>query len=162
MATDAILKKHNGLVRQGVISVDKVLMLLSAISQIHSVKKLEMGGGMKITVDSKRLQVFLHKGTSCRCGLSGSFFAIEKTNPKDIGNKVYHLNLYAIDAMGEEVLMTMDHIIPSSKGGTNYLDNLQPLCYPCNILKSDTLEEIINEPVNCTGTETEINSIWSI
>lgn len=33
--------------------------------------------------------------------------------------------------------LTIDHIIPVSFGGTNDLDNLQPLCMPCNRLKSN-------------------------
>lgn len=32
---------------------------------------------------------------------------------------------------------TIDHIKPISRGGTNELDNLQPMCWKCNRKKSD-------------------------
>jgi hypothetical protein len=35
--------------------------------------------------------------------------------------------------------LTMDHIIPISKGGTNMKDNVQALCYPCNYEKGDSI-----------------------
>lgn len=38
---------------------------------------------------------------------------------------------------GKDKRLTMDHIIPLSKNGTNFLDNLQPLCFSCNAGKRD-------------------------
>lgn len=36
--------------------------------------------------------------------------------------------------------MTLDHILPKSKGGSNGQENLQPLCRPCNAAKGDSYE----------------------
>lgn len=35
-------------------------------------------------------------------------------------------------ACGSTGPLTVDHVIPLSLGGTNWIDNLQPLCMPCN------------------------------
>lgn len=39
-------------------------------------------------------------------------------------------------ACGEKKPLTVDHVVPLSKGGTNTIDNLQPLCLPCNLRKA--------------------------
>jgi len=109
--------------------------------------------GDSIKLSSMRYRTFLNKGIKCVvCGIEGKYFAKErhykvnkvKKNKKIISKKrvtndkaPYHLNLYAIDDKGEEVLMTKDHIIPKSKGGSEKLDNMQTMCTFCNCEKDN-------------------------
>lgn len=44
-----------------------------------------------------------------------------------------------------DVKLTVDHVVPVSRGGTSNIDNLQPLCKPCNIRKHDrTIDYRVN------------------
>ena len=70
--------------------------------------------------------------------MKGIFFAKEKH--RDV-KECYHLNLYAVNDKGEEVLMTKDHILPKSLGGPDHLNNMQSMCKRCNENKSNKKKE---------------------
>lgn len=42
-------------------------------------------------------------------------------------------------ACHRKIKLTVDHVIPISRGGTNDIGNLQPLCLRCNLQKSDRI-----------------------
>ena len=93
--------------------------------------------GHKISLAKKRLRVFLYKGTNCiLCKLPASFFAVEKLKGDE---HKWKLNLYAVDELNDEVLITIDHIHPKSLGGDNEMNNLQPMCFHCNVRKGNDI-----------------------
>ncbi len=97
--------------------------------------------GDLMDMTSMRYQVFKAKGVTCAgCGLTASFFAKER-DPKQTHEEghppSWHFNLYGLEKDGSEVLFTKDHIIPKSRGGHSRLENLQPMCEPCNLRKSN-------------------------
>jgi 5-methylcytosine-specific restriction endonuclease McrA len=48
-----------------------------------------------------------------------------------------HINMYHVEPNGSLMLMTKDHIVPSSKGGSDHIDNLQTMCSKCNSKKGN-------------------------
>lgn len=123
------------MIRKSIYSIEEVYNAIKDL--IFDKKSMILFDGDEISPSSQRYQLFFTKGMTCvECGLTGQFFAKEKHTNKE--NR-YHLNLYAIDKNGKEVLMTKDHIIPKSKGGKNILDNYQCMCVNCNCKKGSTL-----------------------
>jgi hypothetical protein len=87
--------------------------------------------------DHRRMSVFLQLGTSCVC-CGRQATRILKTQHANGGG--IHIDVYA-----NNMLMTIDHILPKSKGGRNNVSNYQILCEKCNITKDShevTLEEL--------------------
>lgn len=131
--------KTRSLERKATYSVEDVYDLVKDVMFLpvkdKKISQVELDGDF-IKGNSQRYQTFFTKGTKCVCcGIEGKFFAKEKYH-KD---KRYHLNLYALDANGNEILMTKDHIIPVSKGGLNDISNYQTMCEPCNVAKGNIL-----------------------
>jgi hypothetical protein len=95
-------------------------------------KRVEFDGDL-IKITSDRLFVFKQSLVCCECGIIGSFFVKERS--QNYGP--FHMNLYAIDSGGNEILMTKDHIIPKSLGGKNNLSNYRTMCVRCNLEKGN-------------------------
>lgn len=122
-----IIPTHNGLERLKTYSIFEVFKWIE-----ENPKRIywEKDG---YEINTKRAKVFHKKGIMCvNCGVEGNFFALEK----DKGGGL-HLDLYGL-IDGEEVLITIDHIIPKSKGGVNKMINFQTMCKLCNEMKADS------------------------
>jgi 5-methylcytosine-specific restriction endonuclease McrA len=90
------------------------------------------GNEYSIKTQSLRLKTFKRSQTCVCCGLQGTKFLLQRAveeNP--------HLNLFG-EKDGEDILFTMDHFVPQSKGGTNDPSNLQTMCSQCNELKGNS------------------------
>lgn len=104
--------------------------------------------GYKVKTDSLRYHTFNRSLECVKCGIKGRFLALERCLSDEGGNEGkkegqgFHLNLYGLDDMGREVLMTKDHIIPKSKGGPDRLTNMQTMCTHCNAEKGNRLETV--------------------
>ncbi len=46
-----------------------------------------------------------------------------------------------------EIKLTKDHIRPLARGGTDFIENIQPLCVECGNLKSDATIDYRQDPI---------------
>jgi len=96
-----------------------------------------------------RLQMFKNGQTSCvRCGLEGSHWHIERAVNDHV--MPFSINLYGMVGY-EEVMLTHDHVLPKSLGGSNNVVNAQCMCDPCNHKKANFLK--LNELISIAGHE---------
>lgn len=130
--------KMRNIIRKEIYSIDEVKEKIQDVlfETRRGFSKIDFDGDL-IKGNSQRYQTFFTKGCKCvTCGIEGKYFAKERL----IDQSTYHLNLYAIDKNGNEVLMTKDHILPRSKGGANSINNYQTMCQPCNMKKANKID----------------------
>lgn len=53
--------------------------------------------------------------------------------------KQYGYKCPSCNKIEPSIKLTRDHIIPLVKGGSNYIENIQPLCRSCNSSKNDSI-----------------------
>ena len=129
MNKSKIIPTHNGMKRILTISMKEVFNWIN-----NNPKRIYWERG-DYTINTKRAKIFYKKGSICvNCGVEGTFFALER----DKGGGI-HLDLYGLIDK-EEVLITIDHIVPKSKGGVNKIINYQTMCKICNESKADSDE----------------------
>lgn len=136
-----LLKDFNPtkLLRKEIYSIEEVRSKVKDVlfEKDKRLAKVDFDGDL-IKGNSQRYQTFFTKGCKCVvCGIEGKYFAKER----HLQNKSYHLNLYAVDDNGDEILMTKDHIMPRSKGGIDDISNYQTMCKLCNEAKGNKLED---------------------
>ena len=131
--------KHDNLIRKSTYSIEEVHDKVKDVlfEKDKKLAKVDFDWDL-IKGNSQRYQTFFTKGCKCAvCGIKGKYFAKEKFADQS----TYHLNLYAVDDNGEEILMTKDHILPRSKGGIDDISNYQTMCKLCNEAKGNKLED---------------------
>ncbi len=63
--------------------------------------------------------------------------------PPEVRKYVHQRDNYQCKGCGQtanETHLTIDHIIPLARGGTNDISNLQTLCFTCNQQKTDNID----------------------
>lgn len=121
--------------RKGIYSIESILSKRLPTTYRKNIESIVLIDGDMSYMCSQRYEVFDVKGTTCAsCGIEGKYFAKEQALE---GGKMWHFNLYALDSEGNEVLMTKDHIVAKSNGGTDTIENYQTMCEPCNQAKGN-------------------------
>lgn len=88
-----------------------------------------------ISKDKKHMRELIkrgsHKYRALKKGVDGSFTLIEW----ELLKKQYGHRCPICNRNEPNIKLTIDHIIPLSRGGSNYIENIQPLCQSCNVKK---------------------------
>jgi len=131
--TTLTLEEGFDLIRQG-----RAAHALAKATSTKPDDLISLAGGM-VRIWSLRLVTFLKRGTFCShegCVYAGTYFAVERNpRPEKKSNKpvhqlseTYHINLWGVTEDGSPVLMTHDHIVARSLGGSDKLENTQTMC----------------------------------
>jgi len=124
----ARMKQRKRLVHLGEFAPDEVFPY---VTEEESKRDYRVGEQVfQVRMNSDRYAVFKANRMCVACGLIGEKMVLD-INP---GDQSPHFNLYGVEN-GRPVLMTKDHILAKSRGGTDELSNYQTCCSICNNLK---------------------------
>jgi len=130
----AQMKERNKLVHIASFDIDDIF---NQITEDEKKKEFVVNGiSHTVKMNSQRYHVFKKNKFCVSCGLEGTSLLLD-INP---GDQSPHFNLYGKED-GRLVLMTKDHVVPKSKGGSDTLENYVTCCHICNNLKG-------NSPIN--------------
>lgn len=109
----------------------------------------------RIEYNRKKL-VYIKKNPKQRQEVVAIDFANGKVKKLDVEGKLivkqwrdlktkYNYMCLCCKLQESEISLTVDHIIPFSKGGLNIVDNIQPLCVCCNKIKYNKIVDYTKE-----------------
>lgn len=114
------------------------VFLPQEVLKLIGVEDSWMFGDEWVDLHSVRYKNFKFNSVECSCcGIKGVYFNLEKAKKGLYKFRQPHFNLYGLIDEVTPVMMTMDHIVPKSLGGSNALSNLHTLCEVCNYEKGD-------------------------
>lgn len=91
-------------------------------------------GIIRVSIASKKLMTFKKSVVCAECSAQGAYFLLIRS-PIIKGRA--SLELFTVDGK----LLTRDHIIPKSLGGSNDMSNSQTMCLMCNSKKGSQMPE---------------------
>lgn len=119
---------------------------VSHVKKVRKVRKLLITHDKEIQLQKKRFRNQRYKARKKNSLGSHTFEEWQLL-------KIYYRNMCLCCKKREpEIKLTEDHIIPLSMGGTDYIDNIQPLCVGCNTRKMTKAISYINN-FNSEGGE---------
>jgi 5-methylcytosine-specific restriction endonuclease McrA len=117
------------------LSLDEGLALI----QPENLKHPLFFNGERVKRDYSRFAVLRsNKLACCFCGINGTHFLLEKHKNDKV--MPFQVNIYSGSS-----LLTWDHILPVSHGGSDHVSNGRIACSPCNEGRGNklTLEEVL-------------------
>lgn len=118
LCTSCVRKGKDGLNRRKEANPEKMKLSIKEKGRRYYIKNKE------------DILLRLRDAKARRRGAEGKFTPAEWRSLLD---KYEHKCLWCGKTGGK---LTVDHVLPVSKGGTNYIDNIQPLCDHCNKSKN--------------------------
>ena len=103
------------------------------------------GKFVKIT---RTLETFLLKGVKCRvCGIEGDHYYRFPIHDKEnyVSLTLVAFLMDSSKVVRNHIEFTSDHTIPSCHGGTDFIENREPMCSLCNHRKDDIIPDVPTE-----------------